>query len=128
MTASLSLDTGVIAQARPDDWQAAVLLTRACAEAGDKTCRDAGITHMLDLHKRNLTPPHMQQYVVERIGVGQKTLVINTSLEPWGHYHVFNYAQIYDESGHLQLRVNVPLIASDSLQSTQASSVRGART
>ncbi len=96
-----------IAQARPDDWQAAVLLTRACAEAGDKTCRDAGITHMVDLHKRNLTPPHMQQYVVERIGVGQKTLVINTSLEPWGHYHVFNYAQIYDESGHLQLRVTV---------------------
>jgi tetratricopeptide (TPR) repeat protein len=96
-----------IAQASPDDWQAAVLLTRACAEAGDKACRDAGIAHMLDLHKRNLTPPHMQQYIVERIVVGQKTLAINTSLEPWGHYHVYNYAQIFDENGHLQLRVTV---------------------
>jgi hypothetical protein len=96
-----------IAQASPDDWQAAALLTRACAESGDKTCRDSGIAHMLDLYKHHLTPPHMQQYIVERIRVGQKTLIIYTSLEPWGHYHVYNYAQIIDEAGSLQLRVTV---------------------
>jgi tetratricopeptide (TPR) repeat protein len=96
-----------IAQASPDDWQAAALLTRACAESGDKTCRDSGIAHMLDLYKHHLTPPHMQQYIVERIKVGQKTLIIYTSLEPWGHYHVYNYAQIIDEAGSLQLRVTV---------------------
>ena len=49
----------------------------------------------------------MQQYIVERIAVGQKTLVIYTSLEPWGHYHVYNYAQIFDESGHLELRTTI---------------------
>ncbi len=96
-----------IAQASPDDWQAAALLTRACAESGDKTCRDSGIAHMLDLHKHHLTPPHMQQYIVERMKVGQKTLIIYTSLEPWGRYHVYNYAQIIDEAGSLQLRVTV---------------------
>jgi tetratricopeptide (TPR) repeat protein len=96
-----------IAQASPDDWQAAALLTRACAESGDKTCRDSGIAHMLDLYKHHLTPPHMQQYIVERIKVGEKTLIIYTSLEPWGHYHVYNYAQIIDEAGRLELRVTV---------------------
>jgi len=96
-----------IAQASPDDWQAASLLTRACAESGDKTCRDAGIAHMLDLQKHHLTPSHMQQYIVERIKVGQKTLIIYTSLEPWGHYHVYNYAQIFGEDGHLKLRITV---------------------
>lgn len=97
-----------IAQATPDDWQAGVLLTRACAESGDKACRDAGIAHMLDLHKRGLTPPHMQQYIVERVFYsGGKNLAIYTSIEPWGHYHVYNYAQIFDDTGHMELRVTV---------------------
>jgi len=46
-----------LVQADPDDWQAAALLTRSCAELGDKPCRDAGIAHMLDLRSRGLTPP-----------------------------------------------------------------------
>ncbi len=62
---------------------------------------------MLQLYKNHLTPPHMQQYVVERIRVDQKTVVIHTSLEPWGHYHVYNYAQIFGEDGQLELRVTV---------------------
>lgn len=96
-----------IAQADPDDWQAAVLLTRACAESGDKTCRDAGIIHMIELYKRGLTPPHMQQYILERVLAGNKSLIIYTSLEPWGHYHVYNYAQIFDDTGHMYLRVTI---------------------
>ncbi len=73
-----------------------------------QACRDAGMAHMLDLHKRGLTPPHMQQYIVERIFYSSgKSLTIYTSLEPWGHYHVYNYAQIFDSAGHMELRVTV---------------------
>lgn len=106
--ATLALETiRPIAQTNPDDWQAASLLTRACAETGDKTCRDSGIAHMLDLHKRGLIPSHTQQYIVERIATGGKTLFVYTSLEPWGHYQVYNYAQMFDEAGHLQLRLTI---------------------
>jgi hypothetical protein len=105
---SYALDTmKPIAQANPDDWQTVSLLTRACAEAGDKTCRDAGIAHMLDLHKRGITPSRMQQYIVERVKAGGKSLIIFTSLEPWGHYQVYDYAQIFDEAGHLSLRTTI---------------------
>ncbi len=46
--ATLALETiRPIAQTNPDDWQAASLLTRACAETGDKTCRDSGIATCL---------------------------------------------------------------------------------
>jgi hypothetical protein len=97
-----------IAAATPDDWQAAILLVRACAESGDKTCRDSGMSHVLDLHKRGLTPPHLQQYIVERIFFSDgKSLTIYTSLDPWGHYHVYNYAQIFDNTGHMEIRVTV---------------------
>ena len=96
-----------VAQANPDDWQAAGLLTRAYAESGDKTDRDAGIAHMIELHKRGLTPPHMQQYLLERVVVGNKTVLIFTSLEPWGHYKIYNYAQIYDEEAHLAQRLTL---------------------
>ncbi|MGI9071503.1 MAG: tetratricopeptide repeat protein [Bryobacteraceae bacterium] len=50
-----------LAAADPSDWQAAALLTRACAESGDRTCRDSGMAHMIDLHQRAITPPGMQQ-------------------------------------------------------------------
>jgi hypothetical protein len=96
-----------LAQTTPDDWQAAALLTRACAESGDKTCRDQGMAHIANLHKRGLTPLHMQQYMVERVNTGGKSLIIYASFEPWGHYQVYNYAQIYDEEGHLQLRTTI---------------------
>ena len=96
-----------VAQANPDDWQAAGLLTRVYAESGDKADRDTGIAHMIELHKRGLTPPHMQQYLLERVSVGGKTVLIFTSLEPWGHYKVYNYAQVYDEDAHLAMRLTL---------------------
>jgi hypothetical protein len=102
-----------IAQANPDDWQAAGLLTRAYAECGDKANRDAGIAHMIELQKRGLTPPHMQQYLLEHVIVGGKTVLIFTSLEPWGHYKVYNYAQVYDEEAHLALRLTLESDDSD---------------
>jgi hypothetical protein len=94
-----------IAAANPDDWQVAALLTRACAESGDATCRDAGIAHMLDLRQRGLTPLGLRDYVVEHVKVGEKTLIIRTSLEPWGGYHVYAVGQLADSDGRVSFRV-----------------------
>ena len=96
-----------IAAANPEDWQAASILTRAYAESGNKDDRDAGIAHMVELHKRGITPPHMQQYILERVRTPDRTILIFTSLEPWGHYKVYDYAQVFDEEGHLVLRLTL---------------------
>ncbi len=102
-----------VAEANPDDWQAAGLLTRAYAESGDKANRDAGIAHMIELHKRGLTPAHLQQYLLEHVLVGGRTVLIFTSLEPWGHYKVYNYAQVFDEEAHLAQRLTLESNDSD---------------
>jgi len=88
-----------LAQADPDDWQAAALLTRACAESGDIACRDSGMAHMLDLHRRGITPPRLLQYLVERAKVGGNTLMIWMSLEPWGRLKVYAFGQVFDGEG-----------------------------
>lgn len=74
-----------VAQADPDDWQAAELFTRECAEAGDVSCRNDGIAHMRDLHRRSITPPNMQRYILERVKVNEKILLIWMSLEHSPH-------------------------------------------
>lgn len=96
-----------IAQANPNDWQAAALLTRACAESGDTSCRDSGIAHMLDLHRRGVTPQGLQQYIVEHVKVGGNTLVICTSLEPWGYYKVYALGQVLNSEGKIFLRITL---------------------
>jgi Tetratricopeptide repeat len=96
-----------LAQADPDDWQAAALLTRACAESGDTSCRDSGIAHMLDLHRRGITPPGMKQYTVERLKAGVNILLIRMSLEPWGYYKVYALGQVLDGEGKIFLRATL---------------------
>jgi hypothetical protein len=96
-----------IAQASPDDWQATALLTQAYAESGDKVNRDAGMAHMQDLHERSLTPTNLQQYTVERVSLGDNTLVIQTSLEPWGPYNVYDFGQVSDKAHTTFLRITV---------------------
>ncbi|MGD0628229.1 MAG: hypothetical protein ABR987_02695 [Terracidiphilus sp.] len=96
-----------LAQADPDDWQAASMLARACAETGDKACRDAEIAHMLDLHSRGITPPRFQQYAVENVKVGDKSLLINTSLVPWGNYKIYAMAKLSDSSGKLLMSITL---------------------
>ena len=96
-----------IAQASADDWQAAALLTQAYAESGDKVNRDAGMAHMQDLHKRGLTPPTLKQYTVERVSLGNNTLVIQSSLEPWGPYNVYDFGQVSDKEHTTFLRIIV---------------------
>jgi hypothetical protein len=94
-------------QTNPNDWQAVALLIRACAESGDTACRDLGMAHMLDLHHRGLLPPRMQQYIVERIKVGDNSLLIRASLEPWGNYKVYDLGQVSDPHGTIFLRATV---------------------
>ena len=94
-------------QSNPDDWQGAALLVRACAESGDVACRDAGMAHMLELHRRGITPPRLQQYLVERIKVGANIMIIRASLEPWGYYKVYDLAQVMDGDGKVFLRATV---------------------
>lgn len=96
-----------LAQADPDDWQAAAMLTRACAESGDTPCRDAGIVHMLDLHQRGITPPSLQQYVVESVKVGENTMAISTSLVRWGYYKVSAIGRVTDSAGKRFLSITL---------------------
>jgi hypothetical protein len=96
-----------LAQADPDDWQAAAMLTRACAETGDIACRDAGIAHMLDLHKRGITPPNFQQYVVESVKVYDNTLLIRTLLVPIGYYKVYAIGRVTDSAGKLIMTITL---------------------
>jgi hypothetical protein len=96
-----------LAQADPNDWQAAALLARACAESGDTPCRDAEMAHMLDLYRKGVTPQGMQQYELERIKVAGKTLVLRTSLEPWGYYKVYDLGQVSDDDGKIFLRITL---------------------
>src|SRR5579884_3850437 len=96
-----------IAEADPDDWQACALLARACAESGDADCRDRSMSHMLDLHNRGVTPPNMQQYPIERVSLGARTLLIRTSLVPWGPYNVYDLGQVMNSAGQIVLRITL---------------------
>jgi len=96
-----------IVLADPDDWQGSSMLAHACAEAGDKACRDAQMTHLLDLHTRGVVPARFQQYPVERVKVGEDTLRISVSLVPWGNYKVYALGKLTDKSGKLLISVTL---------------------
>jgi hypothetical protein len=96
-----------VAQANPDDWQAAALLARACAEADDKPCRTSQMAHIADLQSRGLTPPGMQAYLVERVKVGENILLIRMSLVPWGIYKVWALGQLMNAEGKIFFRATV---------------------
>ena len=96
-----------LVQADSDDWQAAAMLAHACAETGDKPCRDAQMAHLLDLHTRGTVPARMQQYPVERVKLGENTLLIKVSLVPWGTYNVYALGQLTDKSGKLLMSITL---------------------
>jgi len=93
--------------ANPNDWQATALLTRACAESGDVACRDTGMVHMMELHKQGVMPAGLRQYIVERVPVGENTLLIQTSLEPWGRFHIYDLGQVLDKDGKPVMRITL---------------------
>lgn len=91
----------------PNDWQAAALLARAYAESGDKQNRTAEMARMEDLYKRGIIPARMQQYLLESIMIGDKTMRIWHSLQPWGKQKVYDYARVFDSKGQLLLRMEL---------------------
>lgn len=104
----------------PDDWQAEALMTRACAESGDTAERDAGMARMMELEKKGAIPSNMPTYLLERIPVGENTIVVRTSVVPWGPYKVYDLGQVLDKNGKMFLRVTLessdfdqPLFAKD---------------
>lgn len=96
-----------IAEADPDDWQAAALLVHACGQSGDTACRDAQIAHLLDLHNRGVTPPQFYEYPVETVKVGNNTLLIQNSLVPWGYYKVYALGKVFDAGGNLLMSITL---------------------
>lgn len=93
--------------ADPNDWLALALFTRACAESGDKGCRDSGMAKMIELHRSGVLPPGMQQYILEHIKVGENSLVMRTSVEPWGVYKVYELGQVLDKDGKMIFRITL---------------------
>ena len=49
----------------------------------------------------------MQQYTLERIKAGKNTLLIRTSLVPWGPYRVYDPGQLFDPDGKIFLRITL---------------------
>jgi hypothetical protein len=96
-----------VADADPSDWQAAALLTRACAESSDTACRDRGMARMTELHRQGVTPQGMRDYAVEHIEVGENVLEIRASLEPWGYYRVYDLGRVSDAQGNIFLRITL---------------------
>lgn len=96
-----------LAEKDPNDWQAISLLARACAESGDVACRDSNMARMLELHRQGLAPPGLRQYILERIKVGDKTLLILPSLEPVGFYKIYDLGRVMDPNGRISLRITI---------------------
>jgi hypothetical protein len=96
-----------ISLADPQDWQAAVLLARACAESGDVSCRDAQIAHVLELHTQGVIPAQLREFVVERVKLGDKTLLFNNSIVPWGQYKVSAVGDVKDSTGKLLMTISL---------------------
>ncbi len=90
-----------------EDWQAAVLLARACAQADDKNCRNAAMIQMAMLHKDGVTPPAMKEYFVEQTASQRGSVQIFTSLEPYSSYQVYSRARVLDEQGKLVMQLTL---------------------
>jgi hypothetical protein len=100
-------------QTDPSDWQAVGLLARACAESSDTACRDAQMSHMLDLHRQGLTPAGVNDYPVEHIAVGANTLIVSRSLEPFGRYKIYALGKVSNPDGKLFLTITIESNDSD---------------
>ena len=82
-----------------EDWQAVSMLARAAAEAGDRQTRNAAMINMAILRQHGLTPPKMQEYVLERVKVGENVMTIECSLVPWGPYKTYYIGHVADAKG-----------------------------
>ncbi len=81
-TYALSLITPLL-QANPNDWQAHTLRARIAAQTSDPATRDAEIARIAALRQDGIIPPVIRQYPLERVKVGDRSLLIFQSLFPW---------------------------------------------
>ncbi len=91
----------------PKNWEAVALQTRIYAESGNTAQRDAGMSHMADLYKSGVIPAATQQYLLERIHLDGKEMMIWHSLVPWGPYLVHDFARVFDSQGNLLMRITL---------------------
>ena len=66
------------------------------AETGDKQGRDAQLAHLVDLHKRAVSPQiaQMKQLLIERISITSGFIQVWYSLEPWGSYKTYLFCRV----------------------------------
>lgn len=85
------------------------MLARIYAETGQKQKRDAEIAHLVDLHKRAVSPQiaRLQQFLLERIPTANGSIRIWYSLEPWGQYKTYIFSRVYDKTGQQILRITL---------------------
>jgi hypothetical protein len=95
-----SLISGVLAT-NPDDWQAHTLHARLTAQEGDGPARDAEIKAIKAMGQKGTMPQNVTQFPIERVKVGDRSLLIFQSVYPWGKSRVYNYARLFDSSGKL---------------------------
>ena len=98
-----------IEQADANDWQAASLLARAYAESGDGPQRDREIARLSDLQRRAVDPQFAKlgQFQLERIVLPNGSMRVWYSLTPWGVYHVYVFARVYDAAEQQMLRLTL---------------------
>jgi hypothetical protein len=96
-----------IAEADSNDWQAAGMLARLYAETGDKQGRDTELAHLVDLHKRAVSPQiaGMKQILIERISIPSGSIRLWYSLEPWGAYKTHLFCRVFNTAGDQVLRI-----------------------
>ena len=61
----------------------------------------------------------MQQYTLEQVKAGDNTLLIRTSLEPWGYYKVYDLGQVVDKNGKVFLRITLESNDADQVEFAQ---------
>ena len=62
---------------------------------------------MWTLRQHKLTPPKMEDYVLERMKVGENVMTIRCSLVPWGPYKIYYIGQVADAKGVTFLHISL---------------------
>jgi hypothetical protein len=96
-----------LVMANVGDWQATSMLARAAAESGDRQTRNAAMINMGILRQHGTTPPHMMDYVLERMKVGENVMTVRCSLVPWGPYKTYYLGNVADAKGVTFLHISL---------------------
>jgi hypothetical protein len=119
LTAGAAIETGEtsyalslikpFAEAHPNDWHAAALLVRACAESGENALRDQQIAHLLDLHKQTSDPDFAKLHVfpIQKVKLRSGYAVFLYPFEPLKPYNTYLVALIYTSDGKADYRLEL---------------------